>query len=111
MADEPTESTTRTGAKYPANTQDPSYIDHYIRRAVESLEKMVIPKYATQSARDTAIPSPVEGDACWLQDQDVLQIYAAGGWQQLWPSTQPTITHGTAAPTGGSDGDVYLQYA
>jgi hypothetical protein len=27
-----------------------------------------------------------------------------------WSTAQKTITSGTAAPSGGSDGDIYLQY-
>jgi hypothetical protein len=38
----------------------------------------------------------------------VLQTNGSG--TVTWQSAQKTITSGTAAPTGGADGDIYLQY-
>lgn len=45
-------------------------------------------------------------------ESDTLKLKVGNGtdgWSTL-PYVAPRITIGTASPTGGSDGDVYLQY-
>lgn len=109
MVDAASLATTRTGAPYPAHSQNPKWTDNYLKQLAEHLEKLGSPKFATASVRDTKIPAPVEGDLCWVQDTNALQVYDGSGWKQVFPPTGPAITYGTTAPTGGKDGDVYLQ--
>jgi len=52
---------------------------------------------------DVLITSPTDGQ--------VLAYEAASGlWKNVPATSGPTITSGTASPSGGSDGDIYLQY-
>src|SRR5687768_4537440 len=99
MVDAPSGSTDRADLPYPLHSQDPKWIDNYIKALAEAVEKVVIPKFAGESARDAAITVPVKGDMAWLSDTDVLQVFDGSTWAQVWPGTQPTITHGTGAPS------------
>lgn len=46
------------------------------------LDTLVIPKYSSASARDTAIPAPTQGQHAFLNDSDSLTVYSdsAGRW-------------------------------
>lgn len=112
MADAPSGVDPRTGVHYPLHEQKPRWIDNYIKVAVNELGKLVIPKYASAAARDAAIPQPVSGDFAWLSNGSILTAYVSGsdaGWKQVYPPVVPKITYGTAAPTGGANGDIYFQ--
>lgn len=111
MVDAPSLATTRTGAPYPDHDNDlPEWTDNYFKVLAEHLEKLGSPKYANAAARDAAIPSPGEGDMCWVMDINVFQVHDGSSWQQVFPPDFPAISSGTAAPSGGSDGDLYFQY-
>lgn len=45
-----------------------------------SLDHIVIPKYATTSARDAANPSPTAGDMCYVVSKGYYQYSSAGSW-------------------------------
>jgi hypothetical protein len=36
--------------------------------------------FATSTARDAAVTSPQEGNACYLKDTDVIQVYSGSAW-------------------------------
>jgi 3-polyprenyl-4-hydroxybenzoate decarboxylase len=36
--------------------------------------------FANAAARDTAVTSPQEGNACYLKDTDVIQVYSGSAW-------------------------------
>lgn len=57
-------------------------------------------------------PSPAvlaDGELVWNEVDKKLGIKALGLFEEI-TSPAPSITSGTAAPSGGSDGDIYLQY-
>jgi hypothetical protein len=66
-------------ALLPYNAADP--LEQALATA---LDPLVIPRFASQSARDAAFPSPVAGDRCYRTDVDVEQVYQGG--QALWRS-------------------------
>jgi hypothetical protein len=36
--------------------------------------------FASAAARDAAVTSPQEGNACYLKDTDVIQVYSGSAW-------------------------------
>lgn len=42
-----------------------------------ALDPMVVPRFATQGARDTAFPAPADGDRCYRTDLHAFQTYRA----------------------------------
>lgn len=76
----------------------------------KAIEKRVMGVYATNAARDSATVAigPVEGMFCFVQANDNCYVYISGAWQ-IFPTPPPAITSGTAAPSGGSNGDVYFK--
>lgn len=74
-----------------------------------AVEKQLVMRFASASARDTAIPSAnrVEGMVCWLQDTDQLYVCDATGSGGVWRSfTQPpawTAYTPTFTSTGGGE--------
>lgn len=54
----------------------------------QAVEKLVVQKYSTSTARDTAITSPVEGMTCFLTTPDLYSTYTSAGWQ-LWSPDFP----------------------
>lgn len=45
----------------------------------------VVSRYATETARDSTTPSPNEGEVCYIEDINQLQVYNGSGWR-LVPS-------------------------
>lgn len=109
MVDAPQGADPRTGAPFPLQTQKPRWIPEYIKQAVLALGKISVPKYATVQARNTAIPTPTEGDLCHVVATKALQVFTDGQWTQIYPPTGPTFTVSTTAPTGGVNGDIHFQ--
>lgn len=54
--------------------------------AVNALEKFVIPRFATSTARDAAIPAPIDGMVCYVTGTGFLKNVGGttGGWQALY---------------------------
>jgi hypothetical protein len=44
------------------------------------LQDQVIPVYASESAANTALPSPAEGQFRYLRDTDAFQYYTGSAW-------------------------------
>jgi len=51
--------------------------------------------FANAAERDASIPTPKVGMACWLTDQNVLQLYAGGAWRVIGGSGATTRYAGT----------------
>lgn len=69
-----------TKAKLPYNANDP------LEQALAAqLDPLVIPRFASSSARDAAFPSPADGDQCYRTDLSARQIYngAVGAWKSI----------------------------
>lgn len=77
-----------------------------------AVEKQLVMRYASASARDTAIPAAnrVEGMVCWLQDTDQLYVCDATGSGGVWRSfTQgPAWTAFTPTFTATGGGAISL---
>lgn len=65
-------------AALPYNTNDPLETS-----LANALDAQVIPRFASQTARDSAFPTPADGDRCWRTDLSMMQIYSVGqgGWR------------------------------
>lgn len=79
-------------ALLPYSAQDPLE-----QNLANTLDPLVIPRYASASARDNAIPAPQNGDRCWRTDLKADQVYDGTTWQVLapvgsWLSGSFTIT-------------------
>lgn len=65
------------------------------------LDPLVIPRFASQAARDAAFPSPVTGDRCWRDDLQADQVYvtALAAWRTI-------LFANRLGPTGAGSGSV-----
>lgn len=74
----------RGSARIPELADAPPNINTAVGNAVNDLDKMVIPQYATTAARDLANPTPVEGWVCYVSvnanQGRTLQVYQDGAW-------------------------------
>ena len=58
--------------------------------------------FATAAARDAAVTSPQEGNACYLKDSDALQTYNGSAWigaPTTWTPTLQNMTLGNGTVT------------
>jgi hypothetical protein len=85
-------TTPTTKAGLPYNAADP--LEQALATA---LDPLVIPRFASPSARDAAFPSPQNGDRVWRTDLAAEQIY--NGQLGLWRATSFAYNFGTV---GGS---------
>lgn len=65
-----------------------------------ALDHLVVPKYATVGARNTANPSPTAGDLCYVTALGVHESYNGSGWVYLYPKT--TVLGSTFTVTNSS---------
>lgn len=113
----PTTSPTQ-GLPVPVDGDDPNVPDDFLILA-KAIEKKVVGVYATTTERDnknnpavtTGSTAPVEGQLAFIKADDSWYVYDGAAWKQIYIgySYVPQITSGTAAPSGGNNGDVYLQ--
>lgn len=50
--------------------------------------------FANSTARDAAVTSPQEGNACYLKDTDVIQVYSGSAWVTKSSGGSPLTTKG-----------------
>jgi hypothetical protein len=50
--------------------------------------------FASAAARDAAVTSPQEGNACYLKDTDVIQVYSGSAWVVKSGGSSPLTTKG-----------------
>jgi hypothetical protein len=50
--------------------------------------------FASAAARDAAVTSPQEGNACYLKDTDVIQVYSGSSWVVKSGGSSPLTTKG-----------------
>lgn len=88
-----------TKAALPKNTNDPLEAG-----LADALDPLLIPRFASSSARNTAFPSPADGDRCYRTDNHQMERYdsAAAAWlpseQGVWTAYTPTWTSTGTAP-------------
>lgn len=76
---------------------------------ITAAEKQVNLVFATTSARDTALPSPVEGMECHITGTGEKFRRIAGAWVKTYPLMYSGT--GTPATSLGAVGDLYIQYS
>jgi len=59
--------------------------------------------FANAAARDAAVTSPQEGNACYLKDTDVIQVYSGTSWVTKSGSASPLTTKGDLYTYSTSD--------
>lgn len=73
------------------------------------LMEQAVTVFANASARDSAISSPQNGQACFLLDSSTLQFYYSSAWNNFVGEGDITgVTAGTALSGGGTSGAVTL---
>ena len=80
------------------------------------LSDQSVMRFASSSARSTAIPSPTEGMVTWLDDTNALQVYDGSAWVAVISGTLPNplgagdplnMASLTATPTTGASNTWY----
>lgn len=105
-----TPASANQGIPMPDDAEYLKDVPDFVRAMGLAIEKKLVMSFASSSDRATRVPSPVEGMVSWLRDLNRLYVYTGSTWAQVYPPT-PTVTSGTAAPTGsGAVGDIYIQY-
>jgi len=59
-----------------------------------SLAEQAVSRFADASARNAAITSPTEGQACWLNDTNEFQIYDGSSWKPLLDTDTISVSSG-----------------
>lgn len=85
---------------YPDLVDIPNIPTH-IKNFAEAVDTLAIARFANAGARDAAITSPVEGQHCYLQDEDKIYVYKSDytGW---FPYIHPRIKVKSANETLGN---------
>jgi hypothetical protein len=87
-----------TGASFTTKAALPYHANDPLEQALASkLDPLVIPRVASQAARDAAFPSPVSGDRCWRTDLNTEQTY--NGSLGVWRSTSFATSFGSVGGT------------
>ena len=74
-------NTPNSALPYPELTDIPNALTAFQNLAL-ALDTKVVPKFASAAARDSAIPSPVEGQLCYRTDINGFQEYN-GSWRPM----------------------------
>jgi hypothetical protein len=93
-------ATPLTATPIPAYTAIPD-VPADLQTALNNLEKFAIPRFATTTARDTAIAAPVTGQACFVTTVGTM-VYDGTTWV-LIPSNNQTARGAVYIGKGGSN--------
>ena len=104
-------ATTKQALPYPMADEKLADGNDAVRKLAQALDGKVVMVFASQSAMNTAVPTPSEGMLAYIADSNLLQLRVDSAWVNVFP-TSPAIYSGTAAPasTLGTTGDIYVQY-
>lgn len=83
-----------TGAAFTVKAALPYNANDPLEQALANkLDPMVIPRFASQTARNAAFPAPANGDRCWRTDLSAEQVY--NGSTSTWRTTSFASDTGT----------------
>ena len=69
---------------------------------INNIKNRTVMRYATAAARTSAIPSPVEGEISYRQDDDVVEYYDGTSWVEVATTPiDPAGDFATASNLGG----------
>lgn len=71
--------TTSAGLRYPELTDSPN-AQTAVKNLADDLNGKHVPIFATTGARDTAFPSPTNGQVCYITALDQLMVRSGGAW-------------------------------
>jgi hypothetical protein len=99
-------NTPKSGLTYPS-LADPPNIPSTLSTLTNQLDGIVIPKYASLTAMNTANPTPTIGDMCFRTDLLSYMSYDGVAWNQVgplgaWTPYAPAWTASTTNPTLGN---------
>lgn len=82
------------------DASDPPNAPAQLSDLTTRLDTLVIPKFVSASARNAAIPAPVDGQVAWVGDSRTLTAYRSdiGDWVNY-----PTYQDGTLTVTGSGN--------
>lgn len=97
------------GSTIPDANEDPNIAADLLNLA-KAIEKRVVGIYADVATRNSAVAAmgPIEGQFAYVQANNAFSVWDGAAWQPF-PAAAPSITSGTAAPSGGSNGDIYFK--
>lgn len=94
-------TTTINALRYPTNTDGPVAVHTAFLNLATDVDNRVVPRFATTTARDSAIPSPTNGQVCYITDTAVgnshraINIWNGTAWQPYYRS--PLFVYKTAS--------------
>lgn len=83
----PSGTTAKAGIPYVAN--------HISQKIAAQIDPLVVPRAASQAARDALFPAPADGDRCYRTDFHVHQTYRAMGTGSRWVTDPSVLYEGT----------------
>ena len=67
--------------------------------------------FASAAARDAAVTSPQEGNACYLKDTNAVQTYSGSAWVALGGASSPASANSTITTSQGTTSATYTDLA
>lgn len=94
----------------PIATDDPDVVGD-VTTLAKAIEKKLVQVYLSASDRNAKVTAPTEGMFCILKDTNIIQFHDGTNWIQIYPTSFPSITSGTNAPSNssGANGDVFFK--
>lgn len=82
---------TSAGLRYPELGDSPN-AQTAVKNLADDLNGKHIPVFATTGARDTAFPSPTDGQACYVTALNQLLVRSSGAWVAVAPQAATNFT-------------------
>lgn len=103
-------STANQGAPFPDVNEPLNNVNDWIYLLATHQEVRGIQRFSSQADLSTKRPSPTEGEVCWLNDSNQLQVFDGTAWKRVYPPS-PMVYSGTTTPSSslGAVGDLYIK--
>jgi hypothetical protein len=92
-------TTPLTGTSVPIGSDTPDW-GPKLAESLTFLEKFVNLRFASASARNTAVPAPTEGMSCWLNDVNQITVYDGTQWVTAYDATRRAFRLLGTSPSG-----------